>query len=86
MIVTLPAHCSHKLQPLDVGVLGPWKTYQAEAVRLWHQVHPGSTLTIHDMGELIDQAFGKAFTIPSIVNAFRRTGLWPVNRDVFADA
>lgn len=72
--------------PSCLVALGPWKTYQAEAVRLWHQAHPGSTLTIHDMGELIDQAFGKAFTIPSIVNAFRRTGLWPVNRDVFTDA
>ena len=24
-LVTFPPHCSHQLQPLDVGVLGPFK-------------------------------------------------------------
>ena len=86
VIVTLPAHCSHKMQPLDVGVLGPWKTYYADAVRQWHQAHPGATLTIHDVSERVNEAFGRAFLIPSIVNAFRATGIWPPSRDIFTDA
>ena len=86
VIVTLPAHCSHRMQPLDVGVLGPWKRYYADAVRKWHQAHPGATLTIHDVSELVNEAFGRAFSIPSIVNAFRATGIWPPNRATFTDA
>ena len=86
VIVTLPAHCSHRMQPLDVGVLGPWKRYYADAVRKWHQAHPGATLTIHDVSELVNEAFGRAFSIPSIVNAFRVTGIWPPNRATFTDA
>ena len=54
-VVTLPAQCSHELQPLEIRILGPWKTYQAETVRLWHQAHPESTLFIHDMGELFER-------------------------------
>ena len=74
------------MQPLDVGVLGPWKTYYAEAVRQWHQTYPGKTLTIHEIEPLVTEAFGRAFTIPNIVNSFRATGMWPVNANVFTDA
>ena len=86
VIVTLPAHCSHRMQPLDVGILGPWKTYYADAVRKWHQAYPGAILTIHDVSERVNEAFGRAFSIPSIVNAFRATGVWPPNRATFTDA
>lgn len=26
VLVTFPLHCSHRLQPLDVGVMGPFKS------------------------------------------------------------
>ena len=74
------------MQPLDVGILGPWKKYYADSVRKWHQTHPGATLTIHDVSELVNEAFGRAFSIRSIVNAFRTTGNWPPNRATFTDA
>ena len=86
IIVTFPAHCSHRMQPLDVGVFGPWKTYYAEAVQRWHQEHPGKILTIHEIEPLVTEAFGKAFTIPNIVNSFRAAGVWPVDANVFTDA
>ena len=75
VIVTLPAHCSHRLQPLDISVLGPWKTYFADAVRRWHLEHPATPLTIHDLSPLVSDTFGKAFTIPSIANGFRKSGI-----------
>ena len=85
IIVTLPAHCSHKMQPLDVSCMGPFKTYFADAVRSWHQANPARTLSIHDVGPLISGAFGKAFTIPTIINGFKKTGIWPRDRHVFSD-
>ena len=86
VIVTLPAHCSHRLQPMDISVLGPWKTYFADAVRRWHLEHPATPLTIHDLSPLVNDTFGNVFTIPSIANGFRKSGIWPLNRDVFTEA
>lgn len=34
-IVSLPPHCSHKLQPLDKTFMGPLKTYYSEEIRVW---------------------------------------------------
>jgi hypothetical protein len=31
-LLILPPHCSHLLQPLDVGVYGPLKRYHAQEV------------------------------------------------------
>ena len=33
-ILTLPPHSTHKLQPLDVGVMGPFKTAYTAAIDL----------------------------------------------------
>lgn len=40
-ILTLPPHCSHKLQPLDVGVFGPFKNYYSSEADKWLRLHPG---------------------------------------------
>ena len=34
-MVSFPPHCSHKLQPLDESVLGPFKTYVNQASDNW---------------------------------------------------
>jgi len=31
VMLSFPPHCSHRLQPLDVSVFGPFKTYLANA-------------------------------------------------------
>lgn len=34
-IVSLPPHCSHKLQPLDKTFMGPLKVHYCEEIRQW---------------------------------------------------
>ena len=34
-IICLPAHSSHKMQPLDVAFMHPLKTYYNEEIRMW---------------------------------------------------
>ena len=40
-LLTLPPHCSHKLQPLDVGVFGAFKKFYSSFCNEWHLSHPG---------------------------------------------
>ena len=84
-IVTLPAHCTHRMQPLDVSVMFSFKTYYAEEVRLWHLAYPGRTLSIHDLSKLVKIAFGRAFTIPNVMKGFEKSGIWPPNPNVFSE-
>ncbi|XP_051168424.1 uncharacterized protein LOC127286152 [Leptopilina boulardi] len=36
-ILSFPPHCSHKLQPLDVSVFGPMKTYYKSQCAAWQK-------------------------------------------------
>jgi hypothetical protein len=40
-ILTFPPHTSSNLQPLDLTVFGPFKTYYNQALDAWHINNPG---------------------------------------------
>ncbi|XP_074037775.1 uncharacterized protein [Leptinotarsa decemlineata] len=85
VIVTFPPHCSLRLQPLDVSVYGPFKGKYKIASNDWMIAHPGKTITIHNIVELAGKAFQNLFTMNNIVSGFRRTGIYPLNRNTFTD-
>ena len=84
-IITFPPHCSHKMQPLDVSVYGPFKRYYNNAATNWMLSHVGRTISIYDVAELAGVAFQKAMTIENITSGFRSTGIYPLNDDIFTD-
>ena len=48
-LLTIHPHCSFKLQPLDVSVYGPFKSYYSLALNAQLQQKPGVPLTIYDI-------------------------------------
>jgi hypothetical protein len=82
---SFPPHTSHKLQPLDVSVYGPFKTYCSIAFNDWMTSNPGKAITIKDIAYLTKTAFQSAFTQKNITQSFEKPGLWPVNRLTFKD-
>lgn len=84
-IVTLPAHNTHRMQPLDVSVMFSLKTHYTEELRLWHLTNLGQTLSIHDLSRLVKIALGRAFTIPNITKGFEKSGIWPPNPNFFSE-
>nr|CAI5839754.1 unnamed protein product [Callosobruchus analis] len=85
VLFTVPPHTTNKLQPLDVGINGPFKTYMAKAEHDWLLSNPGKVITIRHLARLAKIAYEKAYTIKNITSSFQATGLWPVNSLVFAD-
>ena len=83
-IVTLPPHTSNKTQPLDLAVYGPHKAYFNAAVNSWMLAHPGKTVTIHNMAQLMGDAWLKAATPSNIMSGFKTSGIWPIDRHVFS--
>lgn len=85
-MLTFPPHTSHKLQPLDIGVFGPFKTYCATSFNDWMTMNPGKTITIKQIAQLTKPAFQQAFSQKNITKSFEKPGLWPLNRLAFNDS
>nr|CAI5865938.1 unnamed protein product [Callosobruchus analis] len=82
-IVSLPPHCTHKMQPLDKALMSPLKTYYAQAIETWLRQHSGRVITHYQVGKLIGEAYNQAATVATAANGFRVTGLFPCDRNVF---
>lgn len=85
IMLSLPPHTSHKLQPLDVGVYGPFKNACAIAFNDWMTSNAGKAITIKQIAHLTKVAFHAAFTQKNITHSFQKPGLWPINRLAFQD-
>ncbi|XP_023028697.2 uncharacterized protein [Leptinotarsa decemlineata] len=71
LMLTLSPHCSHKIQPLDVSVFGPFKNFYNSACDKWMVNHPGRPITIHDVAGLVGEAFPQAFTPKNICRVLK---------------
>ena len=84
ILFCLPPHTTHKLQPLDVGVFSPFQ-------RAWSErcdeivEDAGGEMPREDFVKEYMDVRSKTFKPTTIVTAFRKSGFWPVNRDVFTD-
>ena len=59
VILTLPSHCSHKLQPLDRVVFGAFKRFYNSACNEWMMDHPGKPITIYNIAAIAGVAIPK---------------------------
>ena len=84
-IVCLSPHCTHRLQPLDVTFTKPLMTYYTQEVVKWLRNHPGQVVTTFQIAGLFSAAYLRASTHVTAINGFRKTGLWPLDRDVLQD-
>ncbi len=82
VMLTIPPHCSHKVQPLDCTVFGPFKRYYSTAIKSWMVDNPGKPMTIYNIPLMVAQAFPKAMTIDNITAGFRTTGIFPFNPNI----
>lgn len=85
IMVTFPPHTSHKLQPLDISVYGPLKTYYNQAVEAWLYNHNGNTFTIYSVAEALGIAYPRAFTPRNILSGFRKSGIFPLDPEIFTE-
>ena len=86
VLLTLPPHTSHRLQPLDRAVYGPFKKAYNVAMDGWIRSHPGRTVTIYDIPTIVGEAQLQAMSQRNIKAGFAATGIYPYNRDIFTDA
>jgi DDE superfamily endonuclease len=86
IIMSLPAHSTHRMQPLDVGLFKSLNLKYANELESWLRKNPGKVVSQATFCELFRLAYDASKKEPTAANSFRATGMWPVNRDVYSDA
>ncbi|KAF2904638.1 hypothetical protein ILUMI_01537 [Ignelater luminosus] len=85
ILLTLPLHCSHKLQPLDVTVFRSFRKFYNAACDTWMINNPGKPITIYTIAGLVGDAFPKIIYLLNISNGFKETGIEPFNSGIFTE-
>jgi DDE superfamily endonuclease len=91
LLLTLPPHTSHKLQPLDLGFFSPLKSYYSQEILKWMRNHKFERLNQSNIPELMKGPYNRAATVETAVNSFEKSGIWTnqrpasgPNRNVFS--
>ena len=85
VIIVLPPHTTHRIQPLDKCFFGPLKKRYNSECDKFMTTHPGQRITTYDVAELFCNAYLPSATMAIAINGFKSCGLWPYNPDVFTD-
>lgn len=72
----MPAHSTHLLQPLDVGLFGPLQKHYGKAVENYHN-STNIGISYHNFLPLYKEARTKAYTEQNVKSVFRKTGIVP---------
>ncbi|KAJ8953481.1 hypothetical protein NQ318_023602 [Aromia moschata] len=86
ILLGLPPHTTHRLQPLYVAFFGPLKSFYNQACDSFMVNHPGIPITDRNFGPMLGEAYGKAATVNNAVKGFRACGVEPFNPNVFEES
>ncbi|CAH2100085.1 unnamed protein product [Euphydryas editha] len=75
LLLCLPPHCTHRMQPLDVSFFGPLDAYYNREMNTWLKTHPGRTVGLHQVAGIFGRAYGSAAFVGKIMSGFEKTNL-----------
>lgn len=84
-LLSFPPHCSHKMQPLDVSVYGPVKTYYKFQCTACLKNNALKVLEIRHITGLVAETLKLSLSQKNITAGFLKTGIFPYNPNRFSD-
>lgn len=85
VLLSLPAHTSNKLQPLDTSFFRPLSCYFIDETEKWLRSHPGRCVTAFQISMIFGKAYARAASVGNAASGFEKCGIWPLNKDIFQD-
>ena len=79
LLYCLPPHCSHTMQPLDVGFFHSLKSQWRKACKEFTERNPGVTVNKMNFSRVFRDAWQKTVTFEGMVSSFAKAGIWPVD-------
>jgi len=70
VLLSVPPHTTHKLQPLDVSLFSSFKNYMEANIAQWQKINPSRTITFHDIGEIFGPSYLSAATPRNAIKGF----------------
>ncbi|XP_060572583.1 uncharacterized protein LOC132730626 [Ruditapes philippinarum] len=86
ILMVLPAHTSHILQPLDVGCFGPLQRIYNSECQKFLRNNPASKITRYNICSLVCPAYASALSVVNLRSSFKRSGIFPFNPAVITDS
>ena len=83
VLLTIPPHTSNKLQPLDLTVFGPFRTFVSQGINDWMISNPGKTISIYNLPLICSTAWDGAATFVNIKSGFLSSGIFPLDGSIF---
>ena len=83
IMLTLPPHCTHRLQPLDRTFFVSLKAAYTRAVDNWMVTNRLRTISQFEIAGLFAKAYKTATTMDSAVNGFAVSGIMPFDDSKF---
>lgn len=79
LLLCLPSHSTHLIQPLDVGLFGPYQHYYGQAVdKFMRSGQNKNGIKRSIFIPFLTQACERTFSAANIHKAFATTGIWPL--------
>lgn len=85
VLLCLPSHTTHYLQPLDRSFFKSLKSYYYASCNNFIKSNPTRKLTRFQFGKLLGSAWGKSATVENGMSGFRATGIAPFNPAIIPD-
>ena len=83
LLLILPPHATHRLQPLDVSLFAPLARLYTNNLNDYTANSLGLvSLSKRSFWRLFWPAWQNAFTLANITSAFAKTGIWPLNPSI----
>lgn len=84
-MLSLPPHASHRIQPLDVSVYGPFKNAYKQECNIMMKTQLEKKITQNDIASLVRKTLLRVATISNAEAGFRVSGIYPYNPNIFTD-
>ena len=82
-LITLPSHCTRKIQPLDCTFFKLLNIGYNAAASNWMLSHQGHRILFFDKAGIFATAYNFTANINKAINGFRCSGLCPINELIF---
>lgn len=80
-VIALPPHTTHQAQPLDVSFFKSLKSHWSSVCHTYMSENVGHVVTKFQFSALFSKAWYLAVKPETIINGFRKTGVYPLNKD-----
>jgi hypothetical protein len=84
VLISLPPHTTHRMQPLDLVFYGPLKTAYNRQADNWMISNPGKRITDYEVAEIFGTAYSRVANIDKGISGFKASGIFPFDSEKFS--